>query len=86
MKRGKMVILPVHNTVLYIQPVFLEAKTRNPIPELQRVIMTEGHLAVMESSLEDAYRRLRARASEMDQRVRRELPTPQGIQKQEEGP
>jgi uncharacterized membrane protein (UPF0182 family) len=86
MKRGKMVILPVHNTVLYLQAVFLEAKARYPIPELQRVIMSEGHIAVMESSLEDAYRRLRMRVTGMDQEIRRLLPTPHEVQKQEEGP
>jgi uncharacterized membrane protein (UPF0182 family) len=76
MTRGKMVILPVHNTVLYIQPVFLQAKARHPIPELQRVIMSEGHIAVMERSLEDAYQRLRARVSEMYDRLRGQLPAP----------
>jgi uncharacterized membrane protein (UPF0182 family) len=86
MKRGKMVILPVHNTVLYIQPVFLEAKARHPIPELQRVIMSEGHIAVMESSLEDAYRRLRMKVTELDRRIRGQLPTPHEVRKQEEGP
>ena len=77
MTRGKMVILPVHNTVLYIQPVFLQAKARHPIPELQRVIMSEGHIAVMERSLEDAYQQLRARVSEMYDRLPGRLPAPQ---------
>jgi uncharacterized membrane protein (UPF0182 family) len=86
MKRGKMVILPVHGAVLYIQPVFLAAKARHPIPQLQRVIMSEGHIAVMESSLEDAYRRLRMRVTEMEQEIRRQLPTPHEGQKQKEGP
>ncbi len=72
MKRGKMVILPVQKTVLYIQPIFLQAETRHPIPELQRVVMTDGHFAVMDASLEGAYRRLRSRVSEMDQRMHKQ--------------
>jgi len=74
MKRGKMVILPVQKTVLYIQPIFLQAETPHPIPELQRVVMTDGHFAVMNASLEGAYRRLRSRVSEMDQRTHEQSP------------
>jgi hypothetical protein len=40
----------------------------------------------MESSLEDAYRRLRMRVTEMEQEIRRQLPTPHEGQKQKEGP
>jgi len=74
MKRGKMVILPVQKTVLYIQPIFLQAETRHPIPELQRVVMTDGHFAVMDASLEGAYRRLRSRVNEMGRRSHEQSP------------
>jgi len=72
--RGKMVILPVQKTVLYIQPIFLQAKIPHPIPELQRIVMTEGRVAVMDASLEQAYHRLRSRVSEMDRRLRTQSP------------
>ena len=72
MNRGKMVILPVQKTVLYIQPIFLQAEIPHPIPELQRVVMTEGHVAVMDVSLEEAYRQLRSRISEMDKRIHKQ--------------
>ena len=72
MNRGKMVILPVQKTVLYIQPIFLQAEIPHPIPELQRVVMTEGHVAVMDASLEEAYRQLRSRVGEIDQRLHRQ--------------
>ncbi len=82
-QRGKMVILPVNNTVIYIQPIFLEAKTRRTIPELQRVVMTEGHVAVMDKSLEAAYAGLRARAKEMEQRAQSRFPASEQDKKQD---
>ncbi len=68
--RGKMIILPVQNSILFIQPVYLKATSRVKIPELQRIIMSEGRVAVMETSLEDAYYNLK-------QRVQKEM---QGIE------
>ena len=57
--RGKMIILPVENSVLFIQPVYLKATSRVKIPRLQRIIMSEGETVVMEESVEQAYTQLR---------------------------
>lgn len=62
--RGKMIILPVENSVFFIQPVYLKATSRVKIPELQRIIMSEGMVAVMETSLEDAYTEIQRRVQE----------------------
>lgn len=62
--RGKMIILPVGNSVLFIQPVYLKATTRVKIPELQRVIMSEGEAVVMESSVQRAYAKLKERVAQ----------------------
>jgi hypothetical protein len=56
--RGKMIILPVGNSVLFIQPVYLKATSRVTIPKLQRVIMSEGAAVVMAKSVQEAYRKL----------------------------
>jgi uncharacterized protein len=61
--RGKMIILPVGNSVLFIQPVYLKATSRVKIPELERVIMSEGETVVMEKSLQEAYTALKRRVS-----------------------
>jgi uncharacterized membrane protein (UPF0182 family) len=55
-----MIILPVENSILFIQPVYLKSTSRVTIPELQRIIMSEGRVVVMERSLEDAYNALTA--------------------------
>ncbi len=62
--RGKMIILPIEHSVLFIQPVYLKSTSRVNIPELQRIIMSEGQIAVMGTSLEDDYSMLRHRVAE----------------------
>jgi hypothetical protein len=60
-ERGKMIILPIGKTIVYIQPVYLESATETKIPELKRLIMTQGDVVVMEQSLEQAYTKLEER-------------------------
>jgi uncharacterized membrane protein (UPF0182 family) len=59
--RGKMIILPLGNSVLFIQPVYLKATSRVSIPKLQRIIMSEGETVVMETSIQKAYDELKRR-------------------------
>ena len=61
--RGKMIILPVGSSILFIQPVYLKATSRVKIPELQRIIMSEGETVVMEQSVQEAYAELKRRIS-----------------------
>lgn len=64
--RGRMVIMPLGHSVLYIQPIYL-ISTQTSIPELVRVIVSMGDEVVMDEMLESAFRRLEAR-------LRRESP------------
>ncbi len=70
--RGKMIILPVGKVILYIQPVYLKSATRLKIPELKRLIVSQGQIVVMEKSLEEAYAKLQERikteTEQMDKR------------------
>ena len=70
--RGKMIILLKDNSVFFIQPVYLKATSRVKIPELQRIIMSEGRVAVMKTSLEEAY-------MEIQQRAQKDVRKAQGI-------
>ena len=79
--KGTMTILLVENSVFFIQPVYLKATSRVKIPELQRIIMSEGRVAVMKTSLEEAYMEIQQRAQK-DIRKRqgplpRQLPAPE---------
>jgi uncharacterized membrane protein (UPF0182 family) len=55
---GRMVILPMGNTVLYVEPVYM-LSTRNSIPELARVIVSIGNHTVMDTTLWGAFSRLK---------------------------
>ena len=73
--RGKMIILPVERSILFIQPVYLKSTSRVNIPELQRIIMSEGRVAVMETSLEAAYATLQEHVRQEMENLEQRFPT-----------
>jgi uncharacterized membrane protein (UPF0182 family) len=57
-KRGKMIMLPVNEHILYIQPLYLESRGSSRIPQLKRVIVSADEHVVMDVSLENAVKQL----------------------------
>ncbi len=58
-KKGRMVVLPMGNSILYVQPIYtLASKTK--MPELSRVIVSIGNQVVMDKTLLAAFERLKA--------------------------
>ena len=55
---GRMIILPMGNTVLYVQPIYI-ASTKNKMPELTRLIVSIGNELVMDTSIWSAFNRLK---------------------------
>jgi uncharacterized protein len=55
---GRMIILPMGNTVLYVQPIYL-ASSNTKIPELSRVIVAIGDRVVMDTTLWSAFNRIK---------------------------
>lgn len=55
---GRMVILPMGNTILYVQPIYI-ASTKNKMPELTRVIVSIGNEIVMDTTIASALNRLK---------------------------
>jgi len=53
--RGNLVVIPIDNSFLYVEPVYLLAEGVN-IPQLIRVIVISGNKVVMEPTLEQAIR------------------------------
>ena len=51
--RGNLIIVPIANTLLYVEPLFLQAE-RGEIPELKRVIVGTGDHLVMRATLAEA--------------------------------
>ncbi len=69
-KRGRIIVLPVGGTVFYIQPLYLRSSAGPKIPELKRIIFTQGDIVIMEKSLEEAIARLEAKIAERTGKVR----------------
>ena len=52
--RGTLLVTPVLNSVLYVEPLYLSAENGNPLPQLQRVIVAYSDHVVMEATLDAA--------------------------------
>ena len=48
---GDVLPIPVGNTMVYVRPLYVES-SRNPLPQLQRVIVVTGKTAAMDNSLQ----------------------------------
>ncbi|MBS1214275.1 MAG: putative rane protein, partial [Proteobacteria bacterium] len=59
--RGRMILLPIGRSLLYVQPIYLVSTGNIKIPELTRVILSMGNVVVMEPSLERALDALEAK-------------------------
>ena len=51
--RGNLLVVPIENSILYVSPLYLRAKT-GQLPELKRVIAAYGDRVVMEETLAGA--------------------------------
>jgi uncharacterized membrane protein (UPF0182 family) len=62
---GNMLILPVGQGILYVEPIYLQSKN-NDIPTLARVVVSDGVSFVMEKDLNKALAELVARKRGVD--------------------
>jgi uncharacterized membrane protein (UPF0182 family) len=51
--RGNLIVIPIENSFMYVEPVYLTATGTN-IPQLKRVIVVSGDKVVMEPTLNEA--------------------------------
>ncbi|MFB6282511.1 MAG: UPF0182 family protein [Halobacteria archaeon] len=51
--RGNLLAIPVSDTILYVEPLFLRSTGGNSIPELKRVIVAQGDKLTMQKTLAD---------------------------------
>jgi len=52
--RGNLLAIPIEDTIIYIEPLFLESREEGALPELKRVILTHGDRVTMQPTLEGA--------------------------------
>jgi uncharacterized membrane protein (UPF0182 family) len=51
--RGNLLMIPLETSVIYVEPIFLQAE-QSQLPELRRVVVTNGNDIAMEPSLSRA--------------------------------
>lgn len=51
---GDTIIVPINNSLLYIEPMYLRASGKNSIPEMKRVIVSYGENIILSESIESA--------------------------------
>ncbi|WP_456475298.1 UPF0182 family membrane protein [Candidatus Pyrohabitans sp.] len=56
--RGNLLVIPIRESLLYVEPVFLRAEQRDSLPELKRVIVSFGETIAMEETLDEAIERV----------------------------
>ena len=72
-ERGRITVVPVAGSIVYIQPVYLKASGRLRIPQLKRLIICKNETVVMEPTLEEGFAKLEERFQAQSERSRRRL-------------
>jgi hypothetical protein len=56
--RGSLLAIPLDESLIYVQPLYLAASEQGALPELRRVIVAYGNQIAMESTLEQSLARI----------------------------
>ncbi|MBQ3054008.1 MAG: UPF0182 family protein [Clostridia bacterium] len=56
--RGNMLVIPIENSLLYVEPLYITSENSASLPEVKRIIVAYGDEIVMESSLDLAFEKL----------------------------
>ncbi|NLT95185.1 MAG: UPF0182 family protein [Clostridia bacterium] len=52
--RGNMMVIPIKDSLLYVEPLYIQADNPNSLPEVKRIIVAYEDIIVMEETLEEA--------------------------------
>jgi uncharacterized membrane protein (UPF0182 family) len=74
--RGNLLVIPMEKTILYVEPIYLEAEA-SQLPELRRVIVAYGNRIAMEETLTEALAQVMV-GEEIAQEPEAPLPTLEG--------
>ena len=56
--RGNLLVVPIEDTVLYVEPLYIESNNETSLPEVKQVIVAYQDYIVMEPTLDQAIGRL----------------------------
>ena len=49
---GNLLAIPIEDTVLYVEPIYIESSNETSLPEVKQVVMAYGEHIVMEETFE----------------------------------
>lgn len=52
--RGNLLVIPIKDSIIYVEPLYIQADNENSLPEVKRIIVAYKDNIVMEKTLEDA--------------------------------
>ncbi|MDQ0337358.1 uncharacterized membrane protein (UPF0182 family) [Caldalkalibacillus uzonensis] len=56
--RGNLLVIPIEDTLLYVEPVYIESDSRSSLPEVGKIIVAYQDYIVMEDTFAEAIERL----------------------------
>lgn len=56
--RGNLLVIPIEDTVLYVEPVYIESSNETSLPEVKQVIMAYDEYIVMEETFEKSLEKI----------------------------
>ncbi|SDL33375.1 UPF0182 family membrane protein [Natronincola ferrireducens] len=56
--RGNLLVIPIEDSILYVEPLYIRAATQNSLPEVKKVIVAYRDQVVMEKTLDLALERI----------------------------
>lgn len=56
--RGNTLVVPIEDSLLYVEPIYLKSDTESNFPEMKMVVVSFGEKIVMEPTLEQAIERI----------------------------
>jgi uncharacterized protein len=56
--RGNLLAIPIEDTIVYVEPIYIESSNETSLPEVKQVVVAYGDYIVMEESFEKALARI----------------------------
>ncbi|PKR79299.1 membrane protein [Halalkalibacillus sediminis] len=56
--RGNLIVLPIEDTVMYVEPIYIESSNATSLPEVKQIVIAYGDYIVMEETFDRALNRI----------------------------
>ncbi|MBQ2942246.1 MAG: UPF0182 family protein [Clostridia bacterium] len=53
--KGNLLVIPIENSIIYVEPLYITSGTESSIPQVKRILMAYGDRVVMAESLDEAF-------------------------------